>query len=141
MLYLYLLYIHDFRGIDLRAQSLHVAVGENDPSALNTGDQYALIRVPTEPRQFTFLPMWIQWLLFHNHVPQLLSLCSGAQEPQLLSPQEVTTEIHMPRVRALQQEKPLQREADTLQRRVAPTLQLERSPQSHKDPIQPGINK
>ena len=39
--------------------------------------------------------------------PQLLSLCSRACEPQLLSPR-ATIEAHAPRARALQQEKPLQ---------------------------------
>ena len=38
-------------------------------------------------------------------VPQLLSLCSGAREPQLLSPRATTTEARVPRVRALQQER------------------------------------
>ena len=41
-------------------------------------------------------------------VPQLLSLHSRAQEPQLLSPRATTTEAHAPRACALQQEKPLQ---------------------------------
>ena len=53
--------------------------------------------------------------------PQLLSLCSRAREPQLLSPHATTTEAHAPRAHALQQEKPPQREARTPQRRVAPT--------------------
>ena len=42
------------------------------------------------------------------HVPQLLSLCSRAREPQLLSPRAATTEAHAPTARALQQEKPPQ---------------------------------
>ena len=37
--------------------------------------------------------------------PQLLSPCSGAREPQLLSPRATTTEARVPRVRALQQER------------------------------------
>ena len=41
-------------------------------------------------------------------VPQLLSLCSRAHEPQLLSLRATTTEAHAPRACALQQEKPLQ---------------------------------
>ena len=53
-------------------------------------------------------------------MPQLLSLCSRAREPQLLSPRATTTEAHVPRSRAPQQEKPLQREARAPQRRVAP---------------------
>ena len=43
-----------------------------------------------------------------------------AREPQLLSPCATTTEAHVPRARALQQEKPPQWEARTLQQRVAP---------------------
>ena len=39
---------------------------------------------------------------------KLLSLCSRACEPQLLSSHATTTEAHAPRARALQQEKPLQ---------------------------------
>ena len=42
------------------------------------------------------------------HATEQLSLCA------------TTTEAHMPRARAPQQEKPLQREARTLQPRVAP---------------------
>ena len=53
-------------------------------------------------------------------VPQLLSLCSTAREPQLLSPRATTTEARVPRARAPQQEKPPQWEARTLQQRVAP---------------------
>ena len=40
--------------------------------------------------------------------PQLLSLRLKAHEPQLLSPCATTTEAHVPRARAPQQEKPLQ---------------------------------
>ena len=54
------------------------------------------------------------------HAPQLLSRHSRACESQLLSPRATTTEAHVPRAHALQQEKPLQREARALQRRVAP---------------------
>ena len=53
--------------------------------------------------------------------PQLLNLCSRSLEPQLLSPRATTTEARVPRAHALQQEKPLQWEARTPQRRVAPT--------------------
>ena len=59
----------------------------------------------------------------HNywaHAPQLRSLCSGACEPQLLSPRATTTEAHMPRACAPQQEKPPQWEACAPQQRVAP---------------------
>ena len=41
-------------------------------------------------------------------VPQLLSLHSRAREPQLLSPRATTTEAHVPRAHAPQQEKPPQ---------------------------------
>ena len=44
----------------------------------------------------------------YAHAPQLLSLCSRAREPQLLSPRAATTEDRATRVHALQQEKPLQ---------------------------------
>ena len=54
------------------------------------------------------------------HAPQLLRLRSRAHEPQLLSPRTTTTEAHVPRARAPQEEKPLQWEARALQRRVAP---------------------
>ena len=40
--------------------------------------------------------------------PQLLSLCSRAREPQLLSPRATTTEARVPRARAPRQEKPPQ---------------------------------
>ena len=40
--------------------------------------------------------------------PQLLSLCSRAREPQLLSPRATTNEACAPRARAPQQEKPPQ---------------------------------
>ena len=52
--------------------------------------------------------------------PQLLSLRSRAQKPQLLSPRAPTTEARAPRARALQQEKPPRWEARALQGRVAP---------------------
>ena len=60
--------------------------------------------------------------------PHLLSLYSGAREPQLLKPtshnywslQAAATEARVPRAHAPQQEKPLQWEARAAQRRVAP---------------------
>ena len=59
--------------------------------------------------------LWSNWA----RAPQLLSLRSRAREPQLLSLSATTTEAHMPRAHALQQEKPPQWEAHALQRRVA----------------------
>ena len=47
---------------------------------------------------------WNNWV----HAPQLLSLCSRAHEPQLLSARATTTEAHVPRAHAPQQEKPPQ---------------------------------
>ena len=41
-------------------------------------------------------------------LPQLLSLRSGACKPQLLRPRATTTEAHVPRARAPQQERPPQ---------------------------------
>ena len=52
--------------------------------------------------------------------PQLLSLCSRAPKPQLLSPCVTTTEARASRAHAPQQEKPPQWEAHAPQRRVAP---------------------
>ena len=52
--------------------------------------------------------------------PHLLSLCSRAHEPQLLSPRATATEARAPRARARQQEKPPQWEAHAPQRRGAP---------------------
>ena len=43
--------------------------------------------------------------------PQHLSLCSRTQKPQLLSPLTATTEAHVPRARAPQQEKSVQWDA------------------------------
>ena len=43
---------------------------------------------------------WIQSLIWEDPkacAPQLLSLCSGAREPQLLSPSAATTEPMHPR--------------------------------------------
>ena len=45
---------------------------------------------------------WSSWA----RAPQLGSLRSTAREPQLLSPCATTTEAHVPRARAPQQEKP-----------------------------------
>ena len=42
------------------------------------------------------------------HAPQLLSLCSRARKPQLLSLHATTTEARAPRAHAPQQEKPPQ---------------------------------
>ena len=53
------------------------------------------------------------------HVPQLLSLCSRAREPQLRSPHATASEAWAPRARAPQQEKPPQWAARAPQQRVA----------------------
>ena len=68
-------------------------------------------------------------------MPQLLSLSSRAHKPQLLSPHAATTEAHAPRVRALQQEKPPQREAGALQ------LEKARAPQRTPNTDKNKINK
>ena len=47
---------------------------------------------------------WSSWV----RAPQLLSLCSRACKPQLLSPQATTTEAHAPGACAPRQEKPPQ---------------------------------
>ena len=64
-----------------------------------------------------------------------------ARAPQLLSPRATTTEAHVPRACALQQEKPPQWEAHAPQR-IVPARHNQRKPaNSNKDPMQPKINK
>ena len=76
------------------------------------------------------------------HAPQLLSLRSRAHEQQLLNPRATTTEAHVPRACAPQQEKPLQWEARAWQQRVAPAHCNYRRPIcSNEDPTQPKISK
>ena len=72
----------------------------------------------------------------HNYmfISELLSLCSGAQESQLLKPWG-------PRAHAMQQEKPLQWEAHVQLGSRPHSPQLEKSLWSNKDPEQPKINK
>ena len=58
------------------------------------------------------------------------------------SPRAAIIELRVPRARAPQQEKPLQWEAHTPQRRVAPARRNQRKPvRSNEDPTQPKINK
>ena len=71
-------------------------------------------------------------------VPQLLSLCPGARKPQLLDPCAAATEAPEPTACALQQEKPLQGEAQALQLESSLNLlQLQKNLSSKKDPAQP----
>ena len=60
------------------------------------------------------------------HVPQPLSLCSTAREPQLLSLHATTTEAHAPRARARQ------REASAMRSPSIATKSSPRSPQQEK---------
>ena len=60
-------------------------------------------------------------------MPQLLSLCSRAWEPQLLSPHAQLLKPIYPRACAAQQEKPLQGEATHHNSKVAPTCMLHHS--------------
>ena len=65
-----------------------------------------------------------------SHVPQPLSLCCRAREPQLLKPRH-------PKASSLQYEKPPQWTASTLQWRIAPAHTKQRSPgESKEDPAQ-----
>ena len=78
--------------------------------------------------------------------PQLLSLCSRAQELQLLNPCSATTEPReqraLSRARAPQQEKPPQWEASALRLERSPCLlKLRKSQRSNEDPAQSKINK
>ena len=76
---------------------------------------------------------WRNWAC----APQLLSLCSRAHEPRLLSPRATATETHTPRARAPQQERPLQREAHVPQQGVVPARRYWRKPTcSNEDPTQ-----
>ena len=73
-----------------------------------------------------------------GHVPLLLSLRSRAHEPQLPSPQAAAPEACVPRACALQQRKPLQREAPTHNQRVTPTFYNKRKPtRSNEEPAEP----
>ena len=65
------------------------------------------------------------------HVPQLLSLCSRARDPQLLSPRATTTEAHTPGAHA-----PQQREATTMRSPPTTTKSSTRSPQLEKARMQ-----
>ena len=66
------------------------------------------------------------------HWPQLLSLCTRAQEPQLLSLLVTTTEARWPQACAPQQKKPLQREAWATQGRPAPLTATTKTQHSQK---------
>ena len=62
-----------------------------------------------------------QWLRIHLPMQGIRVRVLVREDPtEQLSPCATTTEACAPRARALQQEKPPQREARTLQRRVAP---------------------
>ena len=67
------------------------------------------------------------------HVPQPLSSCSRAWEPQLLSPPAAATEGHSPRACAPQQEKPLKQEAHAAQLEKTLLAATRESPHSNKD--------
>ena len=76
------------------------------------------------------------------HATEQLSPCAATAEPALWSPWATTAEAHMPRARALQQERPQQWEGRAPQGRVAPTHRNGRGPaRSNEDPTQPKINK
>ena len=64
-------------------------------------------------------------------MPQLLSLCSRALEPQLLSPRATTTEARVPRAPA-----PQQREAAAMRSPHIPTKSSPRSLQLEKARVQ-----
>ena len=70
------------------------------------------------------------WLCWQEKT--LVLSCSRAQELQLLSPRTTATEASMRRAHAPQQKKPRQWEAHAPQ--LTPTLQLEKSSHSIKDP-------
>ena len=63
----------------------------------------------------------------YARVPQLLSLCSRACEPQLLSPHTTTTEAHVPRAHASQREATAMRSPCTTIKSSPCSLQLEKA--------------
>ena len=65
-----------------------------------------------------------------SHVPQGLSLCSRAREPQLLSPCATATEIAHLRATAM-------RNLQTTIGERTPLTATRESPRSNKDPVQP----
>ena len=76
------------------------------------------------------------------HAVEQLSLCATTTESVLWSLRATTTEACTPRPQAPQQEKPLQWEACTPQRKSSPrSPQLEKATHSNKDPMQTKINK
>ena len=67
--------------------------------------------------------------------PQLLSLCSGARQTQLLGPRATTTEVVVRNKRGHHSEKPAHRSKEW------PSLSATRKPaHSNKDPTKPKIN-
>ena len=69
------------------------------------------------------------------------ALHSGAREPQLLSLCAATPEPTLSRAHALQQAKPLQREARALQPESSPCApQLEKGPHHNGDLVQPKMS-
>ena len=77
-----------------------------------------------------------------NPVPQLLRPRFRTRELQLQSPPKVTTEACVPRACALQQEKPLRREARHHNKKWFPLATTRESPRAApKDTAQPKVNK
>ena len=87
----------------------------------------------TEPMSHNYWSLHVLGPVCRNYWAHVLQLrkpvCSRARVLQLLSPRASTTEAHMPRACAPQQEKTLQWEARVPQWRVAPT-------HSNEDPTQ-----
>ena len=71
------------------------------------------------PSSFDYTYSFFDSFFLCLSLPQLLSLCSRACKPQLLSSRATTTEACMPRARVPQQEEPRQWEAPAPQWRVA----------------------
>ena len=84
--------------------------------------------IPDQRRAHTPQSIWA-------HVPQLLSLCSRAQEPQLLSPHTPEPTLHSKRSHC--NEKSMHRQLDS----SLSSLQLEKSLHSNEDPAQPKVDK
>ena len=122
-------------GLVLRSAAVHLCFREK-PLGLPLVAQWLRIHLPMQGTRVRALVREDPTCCWATNTPQLLSLCSRACKPQLLSPHATTTEA------CPQQEKPLQWEARTPHRRVAPARCNYRKPmRSNEDPTQPKINK
>ena len=98
------------------------SVAKNPPASAADKDS-----IP-DPRRYHML--WSN----KDHAPQILSLCSRVQEPQLLK-------LMRPTVRAAAREATATRSPPITARVACRSSQPEESPQSNEDPAEPKTNK